>query len=271
MTSERMIKLPRRFDVLGVGISETNLAEACDVVAAWVEDDAREYVCVTNVHAVMECQDDSRLRMIQNSSGLTVPDGRPLVWCGRRLGSKKVGQVRGADLMLRIVERSAREGWKSYFLGGTPETSQRLADVLVHQFPGFNVAGIESPPFRELTPAEEQETIIRINESGADLVWVGLSAPKQEHWMAKNREALDAPVLFGVGAAFDFLSGGKRQAPRWMQKAGLEWAFRLGLEPKRMWRRYAVTNPAFLAGIIRRPPAWKHQGESIPRGRRSLD
>ena len=259
MTSARAIDLPRRFDVLGVGISETNLAEASDIVAAWLSSDAREYVCVTNVHAVMECQDDPQLRLIQNSSGLTVPDGRPLVWCGRRLGSVKIGHVRGADLMLRIIERSAREGWRSFFLGGKPETSELLADVLIRQFPGLTVAGIESPPFREPTPAEERATIARINDSGADLVWVGLSAPKQEHWMARNRDALDARVLLGVGGAFDFLSGGKRQAPRRLQRAGLEWAFQLALEPRRMWRRYARTNPTFLAKIIRRPPRWQHR------------
>ena len=240
--------------MLGVGVSITSPENAAETVARWIAEGERNYVCVANVHMVMECQRDAELRRIHNASGLTVPDGRPLSLCGHVARAHGMRQTRGADLMTTVLERAAREGWRSYFLGGAQGTPQLLARRLAQRFPGLRVVGTRSPPFRRLTALEEDEIVGEINASDADLVWVGLSAPKQERWMATHREKLDAPVLLGVGAAFDFLAGLKPQAPIWVQRLGFEWLFRLALQPKRMWRRYIVNNPEFVLRVIMRPP-----------------
>ena len=249
-----MVSAPLRVDVLGVQVSAVDPARALDVVTDWMERGAREYVCVTGVHGVMESQRDEGLREVHNRSGLTVPDGMPLVWCAHRAGLADVQRVYGPDMMLAVLERAAERGWSSYFYGGADGVAAQLAESMLARFPGLRVVGSESPPFREITPEERAATQERINASGADLVWVGLSTPKQERWMADNRAGLHAPALFGVGAAFDFHTGRVRQAPPWLQRSGLEWAFRLGVEPKRLWRRYLRNNPAFVAAVLRQPP-----------------
>jgi N-acetylglucosaminyldiphosphoundecaprenol N-acetyl-beta-D-mannosaminyltransferase len=241
-------------DVLGVQVSAVDPERALDVVSGWIEERAREYVCVTGVHGVMESQGDSALREVHNRSGLTVPDGMPLVWCCHRAGHTGTARVYGPDLTLAVLERAAARGWSSYFYGGGDGVAQDLATKMAERFPGLVVAGTWTPPFRPLTPDEDAQVVAEINASGADLVWVGLSTPKQERWMAEHRARLDAPVLLGVGAAFDFHTGRVRQAPRWMQSRGLEWLFRLMVEPRRLWRRYLRNNPRFVVGILRRPP-----------------
>jgi N-acetylglucosaminyldiphosphoundecaprenol N-acetyl-beta-D-mannosaminyltransferase len=243
-----------RVDVLGVEVSAVDPQSALDIVTGWVELRERQYLCVTGVHGVMESQRDEALRQIHNRSGLTVPDGMPLVWCAHQAGAEHVRRVYGPDLMLAVLERAAERGWSSYFYGGAPGVPEDLADAMSRRFPGLRVAGAESPPFRELTADESAQMVARINAAAPDLVWVGLSTPKQERWMSAYRAALDAPALFGVGAAFDFHTGRVRQAPAWMQQRGLEWAFRLGVEPRRLWRRYLRNNPAFVAAVLRRRP-----------------
>lgn len=237
--------LPDRVDVLGVGISCTDLPRAVETLACWIEDGEREYVCVTGMHGVMECQHDSGLRLIHNESGLTTPDGMPMVWAGRWAGAA-ISRVYGPDLMELVFARAVERGWRNYFLGGTPDAMAALLDTLALQYPDLEVAGSESPPFRDLSEAETDAQIARINESGADIVWVCLGTPKQERWMAANRSALKAPVLVGVGAALDLVAGTLRQAPRWMQRSGLEWLFRLMVEPRRLWRRYLLNIPRFV-------------------------
>lgn len=182
---------------------------------------------------------DPELRRIFNRSGLTTPDGMAIVWLLRLQGFSQVERVYGPDLMQAVCKRSAETGWRHYFYGGTPGVAEQLAEKLKTQSPGLQIAGMYSPPFRELTPEEDREMIARINEARPDIVWVGIGSPKQELWMSRHLGQVDAPVLIGVGAAFDFLSGRKRQAPRWIQRSGFEWLFRLGSEPKRLWRRYA--------------------------------
>lgn len=243
-----------RVDVLGVRVSAVNPNSALARIGGWVERGDRQYVCVTGVHGVMESQADPGLLAVHNASGLTVPDGVPLVWCARRAGSAETARVYGPDLMLAVLERAAERGWSSYFYGGAPGVPEQLASTMAARFPGLRVAGSESPPFRPLTAQESLEVVERINGSGADLVWVGLSTPKQERWMAAHRAGLDAAVLLGVGAAFDFHTGRVRQAPSWMQTRGLEWLFRLAVEPRRLWRRYLSNNPRFVVAILRRPP-----------------
>ena len=243
-----------RVDVLGVGVSAIDPPTALETVTSWVDTGARHYVCVTGVHGVMECQADSELRNIHNLSGLTTPDGMPMVWAGRRAGAVGMQRVYGPDLMLLVLERAAARGWSSFFYGGGDGVAEILATKMVDRFPGLIVAGTHTPPFRPLTQEEDDEVVRTINRSSADLVWVGLSTPKQERWMASHRGRLDAAVLFGVGAAFDIHAGLLPQAPLWMQRRGLEWSYRLLREPKRLWRRYLYNNPRFLAQIARRPP-----------------
>lgn len=243
-----------RVDVLGVQVSAVGPDDALEHVTSWIAARARHYVCVTGVHGVMESQSDDALLRVHNRSGLTVPDGMPLVWCAHRAGLPGTSRVYGPDLMLSVLARAAERGWSSYFYGGAEGVPELLAERMTARFPGLRVAGAESPPFRPLTQQESREAAERINASGADLVWVGLSTPKQERWMAAHREVLDAPVLLGVGAAFDFHTGRVRQAPSWMQQRGLEWLFRLLMEPRRLWRRYLSNNPRFVVALLRRPP-----------------
>ncbi|OAH09616.1 WecB/TagA/CpsF family glycosyltransferase [Streptomyces jeddahensis] len=245
---------PPRVDVLGVGISAVDPDTALDEIAHWVETRRRTYVCVTGVHGVMECRRDPVLRRIHNSSGLTVPDGMPMVWAGRRAGATWMRRVYGPDLMLAVLERAAEEGWSSFLYGGAEGVPELLGERLVGRIPGLKIVGAYSPPYRPLTAEESAAAVATINDSGADLVWVGLSTPKQELWMGEHRDRLDAPVLLGVGAAFDFHAGLKPQAPAWMQQRGLEWAYRLAKEPRRLWRRYLRNNPAYLARVALRPP-----------------
>jgi N-acetylglucosaminyldiphosphoundecaprenol N-acetyl-beta-D-mannosaminyltransferase len=243
-----------RVDVLGVHVSAVDPAGALERITGWVEQRRREYVCVTGVHGVMESQRDEALRQVHNRSGLTVPDGMPLVWCSHRAGLTGTSRVYGPDLFLAVLERAAERGWSSYFYGGAPGVPELLAERMTERFPGLRVAGTHSPPFRALTEQEARDIDRAIDASGADLVWVGLSTPKQEAWMAAHRPHLQAPVLLGVGAAFDFHTGRVRQAPPWMQARGLEWLFRLAVEPRRLWRRYLSNNPRFVAAVLRRPP-----------------
>lgn len=250
MTEPRL----RRVDVLGVGVSTINQDMALDEVTRWIETGERHYVCVTGVHGVMESQRDPELKAIHNASGLTTPDGMPMVWAGHKAGAAWMDRVYGPDLMLNVLTRAAERGWSSFLYGGKDGVPELLARKLAERIPGVTIAGSHSPPFRPLTEAEDAAIVDRINDSGAQLVWVGLSTPKQERWMAAHRERLTAPALFGVGAAFDFHAGLVPQAPPWMQRNGLEWLYRLTKEPKRLWRRYLVNNPAYLRAMRRNPP-----------------
>jgi N-acetylglucosaminyldiphosphoundecaprenol N-acetyl-beta-D-mannosaminyltransferase len=250
MTDPRL----RRVDVLGVGVSTIDQGMALDEVTRWIEAGERHYVCVTGVHGVMESQRDPELKAIHNASGLTTPDGMPMVWAGRKAGAEWMDRVYGPDLMLNVLGRAAERGWSSFLYGGKDGVPELLARKLAERIPGVEIAGTYSPPFRPLTEAEDAEIVDRINDSGAQLVWVGLSTPKQERWMAAHRDRLNAPALFGVGAAFDFHAGLVPQAPSWMQRNGLEWFYRLTKEPRRLWRRYLVNNPAYLRAMRRNPP-----------------
>jgi N-acetylglucosaminyldiphosphoundecaprenol N-acetyl-beta-D-mannosaminyltransferase len=243
-----------RADVLGVHVCASTFSNAVATLASWVETGRREYVTFTGVHGVMEAQRDEALLKIHNAAGFVACDGMPLVWSCRSAGYRDAERVYGPDAMLALTERAAARGWRVFFYGGKPGTAESLAARLGERFPGLQVAGMYSPPFRELTAAEIDAEIEMINASEADLVWVGLSTPKQERWMAARRNALDAALLLGVGAAFDFHAGHVRQAPAWVQRCGLEWLFRLGMEPRRLWRRYLRNNPAFVWNIARTRP-----------------
>lgn len=235
-----------RANILGVGVSAINMEMALRTIEEWIARQEPHYVCVTGVHGVMESWRDGELRRTHNAAGLVTPDGMPLVWLSRFMGFRQVERVYGPDLMLAVCERSATRGYRQFFYGGAPGVAEKLASRLQSRFPGLQVAGFYSPPFRALTPEEDRTVAERINVAKPSILWVGLSTPKQERWMAEHVTRLNAPVLIGVGAAFDFHAGHKRQAPRWMQQGGLEWLFRLLMEPRRLWRRYLINNPWFL-------------------------
>jgi len=243
----------RRVDVLGVGISAVDPDDALAEITHWLTNGVRHYVCVTGVHGVMEAQRDPELLRIHNDSGLTTPDGMPMVWAAHAAGAANVQRVYGPDLMLAVCERAAERGWTSYLYGSSDDVLARLRDNLSDRFPGLRIVGAYSPPFRELTAEEDDAVVDAINDTSAQIVWVGLSTPKQERWMAAHTARIDA-VLVGVGAAFDMHAGNLPQAPRWMQRSGLEWFFRLASEPRRLWRRYAINIPRFALAIARRRP-----------------
>lgn len=237
----------RRANILGVGVSPINMGDALDAVDRWIAQRRPHYVCVTTVHGVMESQRDQDLRRIHNAAGLVTPDGMPLVWLSRLRGFPRVRRVYGPDLMLALCRHSVKMGYRHFFYGGDRDVPDRLAANLRRRFPGLLVAGTYAPPFRPLTVEEDERIVRTINETGADVVWVGLGTPKQEYWMARHLGRLAVPVLIGVGAAFDYHAGVKRQAPPWMRGSGLEWLFRLLTEPRRLWSRYLVKGPMFLS------------------------
>jgi N-acetylglucosaminyldiphosphoundecaprenol N-acetyl-beta-D-mannosaminyltransferase len=233
-------------NILGVGVSAINTAQALQTIDGWIREREQHYVCVTGVHGIMESQRDATLKEIHSRAGLVTPDGMPLVWLSRLKGFSWVERVYGPDLMLAVCQQSLVKGYRHYFYGGANGVPEKLVARLTQQFCGLQIAGLRSPPFRRLSNEEDERLIRAINRTEPDIVWVGLSTPKQEYWMYQHLGRITAPVMIGVGAAFDFHGGVKRQAPRWMQKSGLEWSFRLLMEPQRLWRRYLVNNPLFL-------------------------
>jgi len=239
-----------RVNVLGVRISPINPQIARETVEGWIRNGERHYVNVCTVHTVMECQADPALRAVVNHSGLSTPDGMPLVWLSRRHGHREADRVYGPDLLLAFCEHGQTRGWRHYFYGGMPGVADRLVANLQSRFPAMIVAGTYSPPFRPAGAPEADEIVERINASAPDIVWVGLGTPKQDFWVANHRPRLRASALIAVGAAFDFHAGLLPQAPRWMQRSGLEWLFRLAHEPRRLAYRYLVFNPLFVFNVL---------------------
>jgi N-acetylglucosaminyldiphosphoundecaprenol N-acetyl-beta-D-mannosaminyltransferase len=242
---------PRSVEVLGIPLALTDYERTMDWMDATIASRGRGYVCVAAVHTVMVCREDPELREAVLNSDLTVPDGQPLVWAMNALGHDLSSRVYGPELMERYCERSALTGARIFLYGGRNQGALvQLALNLRRRFPGVKIVGGYSPPYRDLTAEEEQAIVDEINHSKADVVWVGIGVPKQEKWMAAFRDRLEAPVLVGVGAAFDFHAGLVPQAPDWMQRTALEWAYRLAHEPRRLWKRYAKYNPAFVAAFV---------------------
>ena len=243
---------PNEVEVLDVPLAAIDYQRTMDWMDAMVRDGRRGTICVATVHIVMRAREDHELRDAMLGSALIVPDGQPLVWALRALGHREATRVYGPELMARYCERSARSGATMYLYGGRNQGALvELALGLRRRHPGLKIVGGHSPPFRPLTDDERDFVVEDINRSKADVVWVGTGQPKQEIWMREMRPLLDAPMLIGVGAAFDFHAGLVPQAPTWMQDVGLEWVFRLSKEPRRLWRRYARYNPRFVAGFAR--------------------
>ena len=245
------VQSPQRVNILGVPVSAIDTADAVAFIEAWIADGMSNYVCITGVHGVMESQRDPDLLRIHREAGLVTPDGMPLVWMSHRLGFPHVRRVYGPDLMRTMSARSAERGYRNFYYGGGPGIASKLEACLERKYSGLKVVGTLTPPFRPLSPDEDLAVVQQINAADPDIVWVGLSTPKQERWMAEHVGKLTAPVIIGVGAAFDFLSGEKPQAPAWMQRGGLEWLFRACSEPRRLAGRYARNNPAFIWQSVR--------------------
>jgi len=235
-----------RANVLGVGISAISMADAVHYTDKFLESGARGYICVTGVHGIMEAQDDERFRQILNSSFLTTPDGKPTVWVGHWQGLKKMARVYGPDFMLELCRLSVARGYRHFFYGGRPGIAAELQEKLTLRFPGLQVVGTYTPPFRSLTPQEEDELEDQLRETKPDILWCGLSTPKQERFMALYIDRMPVKLMVGVGAAFDINSENLKDAPKWMKEAGLQWLYRVIQEPRRLAGRYFKNNPRFI-------------------------
>ena len=239
-------------EVLGIPLALTSYDEMLDWIDRFLASGERGYLTACNTHTVTASLEDTELRTALLGASVNLPDGQPLVWAINALGHSLRGRVYGPELMGRACERAAELGHQLYLYGGTNQGALvQLALNLRHRYPGIKIVGGYSPPHRLLTDEEAAAVAEEINHSKADIVWVGIGVPKQEKWMAKMRPLLHAPLLVGVGAAFDFHAGLKAQAPMWIQEAGLEWAYRLAHEPRRLWRRYLRYNPRFLGAFAR--------------------
>ncbi|MBB4053775.1 N-acetylglucosaminyldiphosphoundecaprenol N-acetyl-beta-D-mannosaminyltransferase [Devosia subaequoris] len=244
------------YDILGVPVTVTSLDQAAETIETWARDEIGRFVCIRDVASLMTIIEDPALAPIHREAAMITPDGMPLVMVGKLRGLP-VERTCGPDLIDHVCARSPASGLRHYFYGGKEGVAETLAGVFQARYPGLIVAGYECPPFRPLTAEEDEAVVARIIASGADVVWVGISSPKQEVWMQGHYRRLPQ-TLIGVGAAFDFHAGTVRRAPRWMQKSGLEWAFRLLSEPKRLWYRYLVLAPKFVWRVAfqrRRIPA----------------
>lgn len=238
-----------RANVLGVGVDAVNLPLAADMLETAVETGNGGYVCVTGIHGVMEAQRNPRFKKVLDDAMLVVPDGMPTVWVGRWEGFRNMGRVFGPDLMLEVCRRSVSSGHSHFLYGGKPGIAEELQANLERRFPGIRIVGTYTPPFRKLSPVEMTDLQSRLSQVAPDIIWVGLSTPKQEQFMWENISSLNCKVMVGVGAAFDIHTGHVNDAPNWIKNAGLQWLHRLCQEPSRLWKRYLINNSAFLIRI----------------------
>jgi N-acetylglucosaminyldiphosphoundecaprenol N-acetyl-beta-D-mannosaminyltransferase len=237
-------------------VDATSYPHSTEQILHWASLRESRYVCIATVNNVIEAYDNRAYHEVMDGADLVTPDGMPLVWALRLLGVRGATRVYGPDLTPILCEHAATLGVPVGFYGSAPEVLADLTANLVRRYPGLRVAYSHSPPFRPLSPDEEAQVVDDINRSGAQILFVGLGAPKQEQWMAAHRGKVEA-VMVGVGAAFDFLAGRKRQAPKVLQRAGLEWLFRLLNEPRRLWQRYLYRNPRFVALFVAQLIGWE--------------
>jgi N-acetylglucosaminyldiphosphoundecaprenol N-acetyl-beta-D-mannosaminyltransferase len=236
------------FTVLGVSVDAVQISDVVRLMRGWIADAVGfRFIAVTGFHGVMEARRDLSFKRVLDTADLVVPDGMSLVWLGRREGLDLPRRVYGPEL-LEAFCRDTGGNYTHFFLGGAPGVAERLATTLRNRY-GIRVAGVLSPPFHPLSTAEHEDIVAKINAASPDVLWVGISTPKQERWLYDHRLVLRIPIGVGIGAAFDFVSGEKRSAPTWMQDRGLEWLFRLASEPRRLWRRYLVGGSRFVYWI----------------------
>ena len=236
-------------DVLGVKVSAVDMDRAVELADRWTATGSPGYVCLTGVHGVMEAQSDAALRRILNDAFLNNPDGMPMSWVGQLKGFRQMDRVYGPDFMTAMCRLSVERGYRNFLYGGNTGVAELLSETLRKQFPGLQVVGTYTPPFRQLTAEEERDILFQVRQARPDILWVGLSTPKQEKFMAEYVDRLQVPLLVGVGAAFDYHTGRIRESPRWIKRAGMQWLHRLMQDPRRLWRRYLRNNPAFLWNI----------------------
>jgi N-acetylglucosaminyldiphosphoundecaprenol N-acetyl-beta-D-mannosaminyltransferase len=242
--------IPDFTNVLGVKVSAVNMDLAVSLTERWIDAGLPGYVCVTGVHGVMEAQHDPEFLRILNHATINLPDGMPMTWVGRLQGFRQMDRVFGPDFMAAICRLSLERGYRNFFYGGQHGVGDLLSETLSNRFPGLQVVGTFTPPFRPLTPHEEDEVAAQISQSRPHIVWVGLSTPKQERFMAQYASRFQVPLMVGVGAAFDYHTGQIRDCSSWIKRAGLQWLHRLIQDPKRLWRRYLINNPAFIWRIV---------------------
>jgi N-acetylglucosaminyldiphosphoundecaprenol N-acetyl-beta-D-mannosaminyltransferase len=241
----------KQISVLGVPLTAQAYDEAIERLTNAAASRVRLRAHFCTVHTLVEAHDDDRLRAVFESADMMAMDGMPLVWVARRSGARKAERVCGPDVLLSICDRGRETGLRHFFLGGRAGVPEQLAASLTTRYPGLDVVGTESPPFRPLSPDEDAALVAMINAANPHVLWIGLGSPKQEFWAAGHEDRLDVPLILPVGAAFDFHSGRLRRAPRWMQRSGLEWLFRLAAEPRRLLRRYVMTNGRFVFLVAR--------------------
>lgn len=243
--------MPRKGEaVLEAFIDALTWEETLGQITQWAAARESRYVCICNVHSVVTTTNDVEFKIAVNNADMATPDGAPIAWALRRLGHPAQERINGPDLMMKYLAEAERLGQSVFFYGSTESTLTRLRVALNGQFPSLRIAGMHSPPFRPLSREEDDRTVDMINASGANVVFVGLGCPKQEKWMAEHRGRVRA-VMVGVGAAFDYHAGVVKRAPLWWQRNGLEWLYRLGSEPRRLFKRYMVTNTLFVVGFLR--------------------
>jgi N-acetylglucosaminyldiphosphoundecaprenol N-acetyl-beta-D-mannosaminyltransferase len=236
-----------RANVLGVNVSAINLDLGVNLADEWIRAArGHGYICAAGVHGVMEANADPELRQVMNRACISIPDGMPMVWVGRLQGFRDMDRVFGPDFMLALCRLSVERGYRSFLYGGKPGVAEQLRTNLQEQFPGLQVVGTYTPPFRSLTAKEKEDLLGRVLEAKPHIMWVGLSTPKQERFMAEYVKYLQVPLMVGVGAAFDYHTGSIHDCSPWVKRAGLQWLHRLRQEPGRLWRRYLYSNPAFL-------------------------
>ncbi|MEI9979819.1 MAG: WecB/TagA/CpsF family glycosyltransferase [Edaphobacter sp.] len=236
-------------DVLGVMVSAINMSGAVDAADRWISSGKSGYVCVTGVHGVMEAQKNPEFREILNHALMNTPDGMPMSWVGRLQGFDDMDRVFGPDFMSAMCQLSLERGYRHFLYGGKPGVAAKLKQSLETKFPGIQIVGIYTPPFRDLNPEEEDALLAQVRDCRPHILWVGLSTPKQERFMAQYVDRLQVPLLVGVGAAFDYHTGLIQDCSAWIKRAGLQWLHRLAQDPKRLWRRYLRNNPAFVWNI----------------------
>jgi N-acetylglucosaminyldiphosphoundecaprenol N-acetyl-beta-D-mannosaminyltransferase len=233
-------------DILGVQIAAIDMEWLLNFTKNHIKDLSGDYICVSNVHTTVTASEDEEYRAIQNGGIMAIPDGGPLSSVGRKRGAENMARTTGPSYMGEVLKIG---GYRHYFYGSTPETLEKLFSNLTHDYPQSTIAGMYSPPFRPMTEEEDEQIVERINETEPDFVWVGLGAPKQEKWMAAHQGRVRG-LMVGVGAAFDYYAGNIERAPQWMQKANLEWVYRLLQDPKRLFKRYLVTNSKFMWNAV---------------------
>jgi N-acetylglucosaminyldiphosphoundecaprenol N-acetyl-beta-D-mannosaminyltransferase len=247
----------RQVNVLGVGVHAVDMDNAALILEALIRQRTKGYVCLTGVHGIMEAQRDTSLKTIFTEATLVAPDGMPTVWMGRLKGFPAMDRVFGPDLMVDIIGRAEFRSCIHFFCGGEPGVAESLRDEMLRRFPWAKITGTHSPPFRPMTSTEEKEFVSKIQSLQPDIIWVGLSTPKQERFMARYLPMLETKLMIGVGAAFLFHTGAIQDSPDWVKRAGLQWLHRLLQEPSRLWKRYLLNNPLFIVYAFLQIIGWK--------------